>query len=255
MKIAGEAVVRVEVGPVVVKKLRVAVTDLPVEGLLGLNFLMSADTFIGTREGELLMKFQGQKVRYTLRPEELPLNYVARPAEETVAEPMSLRMVRCNVQCPRPASGLNIHQVRRVITNKILWTSAEVDVPTVLVHSGSEVMVPVLNKGHQPVTLGVEKALVTLDEAQAIRKLLPIPEDEKSDDSEGESQVEGASDEETREIPDHFRDLYQSAVEKIADPDDGYLIQQLLVEYQDIFLRPGDMLGVAKVHPHRINTG
>jgi hypothetical protein len=93
---------------------------------------------------------------------------------------------------------------------------------------------------------------------------LPIPKDEKlvdsddaddSDDSEGESQVEGASDEETRELPDHLRDLYQSVVEKIEDPDDGFLIQQLLVEYQDIFLRPGDMLGVAKVHPHRIDTG
>jgi hypothetical protein len=77
-------------------------------------------------------------------------------------------MVRCNVQCPRPASRLDIHQVRRVIMNKILCTSAEVDVPTVFVHSGSEVMVPVLDKGHQPVTLGVEKALVTLDEAQSV---------------------------------------------------------------------------------------
>jgi hypothetical protein len=35
MKIMGEAVVRVEVGHVVVEKLRVAVTDLPVEGLFG----------------------------------------------------------------------------------------------------------------------------------------------------------------------------------------------------------------------------
>jgi hypothetical protein len=36
MKIAGEAGVRVEVGPVVMEKLRLTVTDLPVVGLLGI---------------------------------------------------------------------------------------------------------------------------------------------------------------------------------------------------------------------------
>jgi hypothetical protein len=62
---------------------------------------MLADTFIGMRDGELIMKFEGQEVRYSLRPEELPLKYVARPVEETVIEPMSRCMVVCNVQCPR----------------------------------------------------------------------------------------------------------------------------------------------------------
>jgi hypothetical protein len=79
MKITGEAIVHVEVGPVVVEKLRVAVTDLPVEGLLGIDFLMSADTFIGVWNGELIMKFEGREVRYSLRPEELPLNYIVDP--------------------------------------------------------------------------------------------------------------------------------------------------------------------------------
>jgi hypothetical protein len=46
MKIAGEAIVHLEVGPVVVEKLPVAVTNLHVEGLLGMDCLMSADTFI-----------------------------------------------------------------------------------------------------------------------------------------------------------------------------------------------------------------
>jgi hypothetical protein len=101
MKIAGEAVMHVEVGPVVVKKLRVAVTDLPVEGLPVMDFLISADTFIGTRNGELIIKFEGREVRYLLRPEELRLNYVARPAEETEIELMSRSMVVCKVQCPR----------------------------------------------------------------------------------------------------------------------------------------------------------
>jgi hypothetical protein len=74
MKIIGKAVVRVEIEPIVVQKLCVAVTDLPVEGLLRMDFLMSADTFIGTWNGELIMKFKGREVRYSLRPEELPLN-------------------------------------------------------------------------------------------------------------------------------------------------------------------------------------
>jgi hypothetical protein len=153
MKIAGEALVRIEVEPVVMEKLRVAVTDLPVEGLLGMDFLMSANTFIGTRDGELIMKFEGQEVRYSLRPEELPLNYVARPVEETVIEPMSRRMVVCNVQCPRLTRRLDPHRIRRVVTNKILWTSADVDVPSVLVESDSTVVVPMMNKGHHPITL------------------------------------------------------------------------------------------------------
>jgi hypothetical protein len=74
MKITGEAVVRVEVGQVAVEKLRVAVTDLPVEGLLGMAFLMSADTFIGPRDGELIMKFERREVRYSLRPKRQWLN-------------------------------------------------------------------------------------------------------------------------------------------------------------------------------------
>jgi hypothetical protein len=55
-----------------------------------------------------------------------------------------------------------------VITNKILWTSADVDVPSVVVESDFTVVVSVMNKCHQPVTLGVEKALVSLDEAQYV---------------------------------------------------------------------------------------
>jgi hypothetical protein len=113
MKIAGEAIVHLEVGPVVVEKLPVAVTNLPVEGLLGMDCLMSADTFIGTWNSELIVKFEGREVRYSLRSEELPLNYVARPVEETVVEPMSRQMVVCNVQCPRLTHRLDIHRIRR----------------------------------------------------------------------------------------------------------------------------------------------
>jgi hypothetical protein len=45
---------------VVIEKLRIAVTDLLVEGLLGMDSLMSANTFIGTRDGELIMMLEGQ---------------------------------------------------------------------------------------------------------------------------------------------------------------------------------------------------
>jgi hypothetical protein len=39
---------------------------------------------------------------------------------------------------------------------------------------------------------------------------------------------------------------YQSAIDKIEDPQDGHLIKRLFINYQDIFLRPGDTLQVAK---------
>jgi hypothetical protein len=233
------------------EKLRVAVTDLPVEGLLGMDFL-SANTFIVTRDGELIMKFEGREVRYSLRPEELPLNYVARPAEETVIEPMSRRMVVCNVQCPRLTRRPDLHRIRRVVTNKILWTSADVDVPSVLVESDSTVVVPVMNKGHHPITLGVKKALVALDEAQYISGPMTTQNCELEDDR-GE---EGESDEgETRELPDYLQELYQLAVAKIEDPQEGHLIKRLLIDYQDIFLKPGDTLQVAKVGEHQIDVG
>jgi hypothetical protein len=76
----------VEVAPVIVEKLRIAVTDLPVGGLLRMDFLISADTFIGMRDGELIMKFEGREVRYSLRPEELSLNYIARTEKRKLPE-------------------------------------------------------------------------------------------------------------------------------------------------------------------------
>jgi hypothetical protein len=135
-----------------------------------MDFLMPANTFIRMRDGELIMKFEGKEVRYSLRPEELPLNYVRRPVEEIVIEPMSrhMDMVVCNVQCPRLTRRPDLHRIRRVVTNKILQASADVDVPSVLVESDSTVVVPLMNKGHHLITLGVEKALVALDEAQCI---------------------------------------------------------------------------------------
>jgi hypothetical protein len=85
-------------------------------------------------------------------------------------------MVVYNVQWPRLMRRPDLHHIRRVVTNKILWTSADVDVPAVLLESDSTVVVPVMNKGHQPVTLGVEKALVALDEAQCINNLVATQE-------------------------------------------------------------------------------
>jgi predicted metal-dependent hydrolase len=65
---------------------------------------------------------------------------------------------------------------------------------------------------------------------------------------EDDKEEEGESDEgETRELPDYFQELYQLAVAKIEDPQEGHLIKRLLIDYQDIFLKPGDTLQVAKV--------
>jgi hypothetical protein len=46
------------------------------------------------------------------------------------------------------------------------------------------VIVPVMNKGHQPVTLGVEKALVALEEAQYASNPIATQEDVSEDDGE-----------------------------------------------------------------------
>jgi hypothetical protein len=81
-----------------------------------MDFLMSADTFIGMRDCELIMKFEGREVRYSLRAEELPLNYVARMEEETVSQ----HMVVCKMQCPRLMWRPDLHRIRQVVTNKIL---------------------------------------------------------------------------------------------------------------------------------------
>jgi hypothetical protein len=56
-----------------------------------------------------------------------------------------------------------------LVTSRILFTSADVYVPAVLVESDSTVIVPVIYKGYQLVKFGVRKALVALDKAQDVR--------------------------------------------------------------------------------------
>jgi hypothetical protein len=77
------------------------------------------------------------------------------------------------------------------------------------VESDSTVVVPVMNKGHQPVTLAVEKALVALDEAQYISNPVAMQEYDVQDEEE----MDEVSEEETRELPFYFLDLYQSAIQ------------------------------------------
>jgi hypothetical protein len=122
----------------------------------------------------------------------------------------------------------------------------------VLVESDSTVVVSVMNKGHHLITLGVKKALVALDEAQCISDPMTTQNYELEDAEEEEGEPDK---EETRELPDYLRELYQLAVAKIEDPREGHLIKRLLVDYQDIFLKPGDTLQVAKVGEQRIETG
>jgi hypothetical protein len=78
-----------------------------------------------------------------------------------------------------------------------------------------------MNNGHQPVTLGVEKALEALDKAQYISNPLTtqeyVPEDDGGMDEDSEEEI--------RELLVYLLDLYQSVIAKIEDPQEGHLIK------------------------------
>jgi hypothetical protein len=94
----GQFAATLELGPVKVTGLITTVAEVVGDGLLGLDFLRSADARVGLRDGHLHMTVGDSVLTCNLRPEKYPVRYVARPVAPAQIEPMTHGLMSYAVQ-------------------------------------------------------------------------------------------------------------------------------------------------------------
>ena len=163
MKVAGQFVADVQMGPVTVANLRITVADVLGDGLLGMDYLRVADVWIGAKEGHLNMNVGGHTVSCQLRLERQPIRRVARPVKSVTVQPMTRSTVRCAVEPPYshgdPGGGLG------AVAETVWCPPAHVRVPAALVPAEDEVFIPLMNYRVQAVTVGELRPIAVLDKA------------------------------------------------------------------------------------------
>jgi hypothetical protein len=78
----------------------VTVADVVGDGLLGMEFLTTTDTWVGLRDGHLHMKQNGEEILWPLRREDRAARYVATPIQSVTVGLMSQALVPCTVARP-----------------------------------------------------------------------------------------------------------------------------------------------------------
>eukprot|EP00918_Siedleckia_nematoides_P075522 GHVU01165301.1.p1 GENE.GHVU01165301.1~~GHVU01165301.1.p1 ORF type:complete len:221 (-),score=14.00 GHVU01165301.1:210-797(-) len=138
------------------------------DGLLGMDYLASADAWVGTKEGELYMQMNGYTVSCRLMSEGQAVRWLARPSRPTMIDPMSQGMVPCDVEerktGVRAAEMANTSNKQAdgdstgLVTDTVWWPPEGVQVPTALVNR-KEVLVPLMNMSSEAVEVGVRRVI------------------------------------------------------------------------------------------------
>eukprot|EP00920_Eleutheroschizon_duboscqi_P010381 GHVT01024188.1.p1 GENE.GHVT01024188.1~~GHVT01024188.1.p1 ORF type:complete len:108 (-),score=7.35 GHVT01024188.1:22-345(-) len=77
MPTEGQFRANVQVGPVTVASLMITVAEVVGDGLLGMDYLVEADAWVGVREGKLHMRVEEHEVICQLRKEDYNIRLVA----------------------------------------------------------------------------------------------------------------------------------------------------------------------------------
>ena len=248
---------------------RVVVADIHQDAILGNDFLttVQCDLFLWRRT----MKLDGKDIPLWHIPGGADVVCRVEVRHKVHIPPRSVRLIDIRIQnaehldsvaVVEPANNLFIRKeiiAARGITNPqndsqvmriINCGDSTVDLPAGFTIGTCESVAEPVNT-HSAAACDVVKESVTVNisppETESNNKRHMADEDVQPDD-------EVANSTDNWEVPDHLVDLWTRSSELLSE-DEGQLLADLLITYQDVFAKSSDDFGQTSLVKHTINTG